>query len=134
MRDDNLPDVVEILWEGRNLTRTEMAQRVVDGDLPAHRRRTRKVTGCVYVVATEIAGRVFCKVGKSESSASNRRSSLQVGCPFKLELVYESDTIEQPAAHESVVHSRLDDCRHRGEWFEVDIDTAVETVKEVCGA
>lgn len=57
---------------------------------------------------------------------------MQVGCPHELTLRHVI-TVPAPAASliETKVHHALDPHRRRGEWFDVDADTAYRTIHKV---
>jgi hypothetical protein len=62
----------------------------------------------------------FTKIGIA-SDPYSRLVELQVGCPYKLELL----SVKYPAdagLAEELMHSRLDQYRVRGEWFKLPND------------
>jgi hypothetical protein len=80
----------------------------------------------VYVIGRE-AGPV--KVGVSKSP-SRRRAHLQIGCPFRLSVLYEQSTEDYYEAFEveSMVHDLFAARRLMGEWFKTNSDDAALAV------
>lgn len=63
----------------------------------------------------------FYKIGVTTGSIEGRVSTLQVGNPFKLELVFAIKT-EKADYLEKVIHNHFSPKRLRGEWFELTSD------------
>ena len=53
----------------------------------------------------------FVKIGKSDNP-ENRLTILQIGCPFKLELIYSTDKYSEKELHEKFKEEKIN-----GEWF-----------------
>jgi hypothetical protein len=59
-----------------------------------------------------------------------RLATLQIGCPFKLELLHTHKARNRlhALAHEEMFHSVYKEYRMIGEWFELDAEAAIEGV------
>jgi|TARA_Y100000310_G_C20368502_1_gene662390 hypothetical protein len=73
----------------------------------------------------------FIKVGRAYDPIS-RLSDYNVGCPDALyEMPYVSEYFKNNIVAEASVHTSLkkDGLHHRGEWFKLDLDTAIKYIK-----
>ena len=57
------------------------------------------------------------KIGYTKEDVQRRLHTLQVGCPYKLEIL---NIIEGDETQEKILHNRLGRHRVRGEWFELN--------------
>jgi hypothetical protein len=89
----------------------------------------RKTSGAVVYVL-DMLETPFVKIG-STSNIKSRLVSYQTGSPFKIEIAF----IARPklggchVASERAAHEILSAYRARGEWFCVDVDTAINAVR-----
>lgn len=96
------------------------------GSLPPERERAvlRKARRQTYLIAIE--GTTLVKIGVT-SNPARRLSTLQVGQPAGLALLWT-----HPGDHERTLHAAFAHCRTRGEWFDFgalgDPVAAVEAV------
>lgn len=83
----------------------------------------------IYVVAEK--NFIVCKIGIS-SNPSARLSELQVGNSRVLHLAYTCNKLERWTACsiERSTHKRLAEFRKMGEWFGVEVEVAVRTIKD----
>lgn len=87
-----------------------------------------KQRGCsVYVVASEKCKPV--KIGHTKNAAK-RLGSIQTGSPVKLFIHENTEMMSLPEAKaiEARVHEALKDHRMNGEWFDVDVQDAVDAI------
>ena len=82
----------------------------------------------IYVIAGEDKSRV--KIGISDNPAE-RVNQLQTGNAENLELYFseEVDTRRKAELLERKIHDTLRVQRVKGEWFSIDIDTAIQEVQ-----
>ena len=82
----------------------------------------------VYVIACE--GSPLLKIGVA-GDCEKRLRSLQIGCPYELFLVFQTNTLLAEIAYqvECRVHDVLSDHHRRGEWFETNIETIISAIK-----
>lgn len=73
------------------------------------------------------AGNGLVKIGHARD-VERRLRLLRTGCPFPLELVYKQPC-EEVRRVEAEVHRRLKAWRFNGEWFQVGLAQAVETLQ-----
>lgn len=80
----------------------------------------------IYVIGRE-QGPV--KVGIT-SSPGARLSTIQTGCPFKIEILHLRECRDRQHAieHEEIFHGVYGDRRLAGEWFDISADLAIEGV------
>lgn len=60
-----------------------------------------------------------------------RLRDIQVGCPHRLRLYFAEPIPSGARLIEKACHARLSDHRVSGEWFSIDADTAIETVRRM---
>lgn len=82
----------------------------------------------VYVILNTENNRV--KIGVSED-VDVRLANLQNSCGCILDLVFESDMCYNALEIEKKAHKKLSDYRYIGEWFYLDVDQAIATVKGI---
>ena len=74
-----------------------------------------EILGKVYFIrAGPPNGRAFVKIGFTSGFVSSRLSDLQVGNPYKLEILYDLPGGPQL---EREMHKKFAKLRYRGEWF-----------------
>jgi len=80
----------------------------------------------VYFVKSETAGLI--KIGITDD-LENRFYALQMGSPVKLELLA---SVPGYANEESGLHTRFQELRHHGEWFEAtsELEAYIMSIKE----
>lgn len=80
----------------------------------------------IYVIGRE-HGPV--KVGIT-SSPGSRLSTIQTGCPFKIDILHLRECRDRDHAveHEASFHDVYSDKRLAGEWFDIEADLAIEGV------
>ena len=80
----------------------------------------------IYVIWCE--GTSYLKIGfTDDESAESRLASLQVGCPFSLELIA---TIPGTMQFEGTLHGILKKLHVRGEWFDISKFSALDAARE----
>lgn len=84
-----------------------------------------KNPGYVYIVRCN----EFYKVGIAHEIKA-RLSSLQIGNPYKVELMY-AFRCNYPRQIEQAIHEMLEDNHIRGEWFELDTDALMDLMGKV---
>ena len=95
--------------------------------LPESWLRNPKKRGWVYVIQCG----EFVKIGMAVDT-SRRLTDLQRFCPYPLKLIVrKSVPYFMRLEFEAAVHHELAGYRHRGEWFQVDPETARVTVARV---
>jgi hypothetical protein len=70
------------------------------------------------------------KIGMSDNPKS-RIKTVQTNSGFPLEIAYQSEPILNPAIIEKLIHLELKEFRTKGEWFELDIQTAIIKIEEI---
>lgn len=80
----------------------------------------------IYVIASDPAGP--CKIGYA-SKPERRLRQLQTGHPERLEL-FHTQPFERPRAKliERILHKTLKFRREQGEWFAIDVKTAIAEI------
>ncbi|MBR1122125.1 GIY-YIG nuclease family protein [Bradyrhizobium lablabi] len=80
----------------------------------------------IYVIGRE-EGPV--KVGIT-SSPGGRLSTIQTGCPFRVEILHLRECRDRNDAlrHEQIFHDVHSGTRLAGEWFDMEADLAIESV------
>lgn len=70
------------------------------------------------------------KVGIS-SAPQLRLSTIQTSCPFYVELLFATSfpTREKALRHEKIFHDVHEQDRAYGEWFNLDVELAVESIE-----
>lgn len=93
----------------------------IDGDVSTGRRYTKvesqpPAAGAVYIMST--VGGPFVKIGwvRQLKKVENRRELIQVGCPYRLQVVAAFEVESKRA--ETVLHKAFSDQHFRGEWFQ----------------
>lgn len=87
--------------------------------------------GLVYAIAWQEAGPV--KIGRG-SCANKRLGGLQTGNPYRLQIFGHWRVGCLAEEVESLAHDRLHPHRMAGEWFNVDVATAVAVMEEIVGS
>jgi len=62
---------------------------------------------------------IFYKIGKSSNNPKSRLDNLQVGNPYKLELVVNV-WVKEVSFFEKCLHFGLESKNHKNEWFKLD--------------
>lgn len=70
------------------------------------------------------------KIGMSITPIK-RLKSVQTSSGFPLSMEFESSAILNPKLAESLIHKKLEEYRLYGEWFKIDVSTAIEVIKDV---
>lgn len=72
------------------------------------------------------------KIGMS-IDPERRAKALQPGCPFPLRVLHRVAFLSGKKAYEveQQTHEILDDCATVGEWFDVDADYALDSIRVV---
>lgn len=70
------------------------------------------------------------KIGISDNP-SNRMATLTHECGCELTLCFFTDPLDDAPRYERLIHNALSDKRKKGEWFKVDPEDAIATVKDV---
>jgi DNA-binding XRE family transcriptional regulator len=78
--------------------------------------------GYVYAIGAE--GTSLVKIGSALASVEDRRKLLQTGHPSPLHILAKVPVEADVRRVESRIHAFLATERHRGEWFDITIDTA----------
>ena len=96
----------------------------------ARRKAEKELCDIVYAVAWSEEGPV--KIGITDSEKSRLRT-LQTGCPYKLSVMYSEacSSREQSQKLEAWCHERLAAYRLEGEWFDLTVEQATETMKQL---
>jgi hypothetical protein len=83
---------------------------------------------CVYLIRCE----EYLKIGVAGYLA-HRLMSLQVGNPFELTAVAyrKFDNASMADAAEALLHKQFASARHRGEWFVISDEAAIEALRAV---
>ena len=55
------------------------------------------------------------KIGYTQADPKHRLKQLQIGCPYKLKLIFVYQDNDRES--ESDIHAEFEDYRMRGEWF-----------------
>ena len=87
-----------------------------------HQRNERilnKLVGYIYVIHCTTTD--YYKIGQSKSSVNSRLTSMQVGCPFELEVITCRE-VRNYLALERQLHADFADCSVRGEWFKLSVE------------
>lgn len=91
------------------------------------------VRGRVYLIVNDQHLRQL-KIGFTlEDPLDRARNLASTGTGGTFVVIYEA-TVNAPKNVEDDVHDRLSDHRREGEWFEIDADTAVATIRRCAGA
>lgn len=92
-------------------------------------RREVKYTGTVYVIAA--LETPYVKIGRSLLSGSAYRlATLQVGCPFKLQLLYEG-RVADAVKTERKLHEKYRSYHHRGEWYHLSSESLTDLLDDL---
>lgn len=83
-----------------------------------------------FLYVLESGGRVKIGIAKD---VEERRINLEFGCPFPVATIcqrrFSSRTLARRA--ERFLHSKFDDCRTHGEWFQMSPEDAAKAVNDV---
>ncbi len=81
----------------------------------------------IYVIAASVEGP--CKIGLSQNP-DKRLRQLQTGHPERLYLHHSEPAPEIKVAHlEKLIHKTLRPWKRTGEWFALDVETAIAEVQ-----
>ena len=95
--------------------------------------RDPNVRGHVYLIVNDQNPRRL-KVGFTlKDPLSRARDLVSTGTNGTFVVIYQA-LVNGPKSVEDDVHERLSDHRREGEWFEIDADTAVTTIRRCAGA
>jgi hypothetical protein len=95
--------------------------------------RDPNVRGHVYLIVNDQNARRL-KVGFTLKDPLDRaRDLVSTGTNGTFVVIYEA-YVNGPKSVEDDVHEQLSDYRREGEWFEIDADTAVTTIRRCAGA
>ena len=83
-----------------------------------HKRQS--ANGYVYLI--HCVGTSFYKIGISKIDYYSRLSTMQSGCPYKLELVNTMHSTQYQNL-EKTLHAKFKNKRIRGEWFDLDLES-----------
>ena len=88
--------------------------------------------GWVYVISNKSLKDIL-KIGFSTKDPVLRASEFNgTGLPYDYDVLYDV-LVENPRDVEQRTHKKLSEFRENKEWFRVDLSTAIEAIKSVCG-
>ena len=74
----------------------------------------------------------LCKIGVAEHSVEERKRSVQVGCPYKIQRIWQSRNIPDYREIEKLLHQLFRDKNTSGEWYEISFFEAAEEADRMC--
>ena len=82
----------------------------------------------VYIFQNEMYP--ILKIGVSDDPMK-RIKAIQNAIGFPLNLMYESEAVINPVTVEKLIHLELKEYRKFGEWFDIDVESAIKVIEEV---
>ena len=89
--------------------------------------REKQAQGWIYILATEISGQRYYKIGKTRRP-KERYLAMGVQSPVEIAVVDEI-LVEDRHIAEQAAHQRWSDRRVKGEWFDLSVEEVQEVVK-----
>jgi hypothetical protein len=82
-----------------------------------------------YVYCVSVHDRYY-KIGITSGDPFSRMRGLQVGCPYEISFVW-CVFVANPNKVEKIIHTKYEQKRKRGEWFELSSDE-VRQINKIC--
>ena len=117
-RDEDKVKKIPVGFQKRDEDKVEKILGLPDRPLPPPKPYKK-----LYLVECEQPGKNdyrFIKVGVSTSPV-HRVSGLQIGCPFDLRLIHETESNSLVCSLEKWFHRKMEEMCERGEWFKLEL-------------